>query len=529
MKKSSVFYAILFLAISPIAILAAEINLNESSKGTIAVEIDTKGEVVNSVKVAIKVSDNVTVGDIKEGDYSCSSFSHTLSSMEASTLSSTQKDSVIEITCTTQEESPINASIANINFTTTSADYSFTVLADESQIGNLSIGSTKDIEGSQQEETGDETPQVAETTTPTQKSTPTTDTGKEKKITNFLPYILLGVAGVLLLSIIILLVTKEKGNTAKTEQTETSVATTEPVTTAPSEEITTEEKPTLQDMVNAGISTTATETEPTTPPVGNHQKDLEALIMSEDPRTSTSPTETPIAESVPTSETPTTPQEVITTDTFTTPMETPIAEPVTTPTFEEPVAPQENVATDTFTTPIEVPVAELTPPPTLDTPTTQQENVTADTFTTPMETPIAEPVTTPTFEEPTTPQENVATDTFTTPMETPITEPVTTPTFETPVAPQETVADTSEDLPHIGFTAPTEPTTTTPTDSYSHLYATPTEQTPTQAEIEVPQQQEAMDLQALVNNEINNIPTGGDTTQPPTPIEPETTTEQPQI
>jgi len=86
MKKSSVFYAILFLAISPIAILAAEINLNESSKGTIAVEIDTKGEVVNSVKVAIKVSDNVTVGDIKEGDYSCSSFSHTLSSMDTKRL-----------------------------------------------------------------------------------------------------------------------------------------------------------------------------------------------------------------------------------------------------------------------------------------------------------------------------------------------------------------------------------------------------------------------------------------------------------
>ncbi len=526
MKKSSLFYAILFLLISPIAVLATEVNLNESSNGdmkTVAVEIDTKGEAVNSLKIAIEVSDNVTVGEIKEGEYACGTFS------------STQNGSVIEITCTTQKEAAVNTSIAKISFTTTTVGHTFTVLTEQSQIGDLTIDSTRNIEAPTLNDTTDNTTQADGTTTPTQEVASKTDTRKEKTFTSFLPYILLGVAGILLLSIIILLVTKEKGSVAKTEQTETPTEVKEPVITPPSEETTVEEKPTLQEMVNAGIGTTATDTGQTTPPVGDHQKDLEALIMSENPRADGSPTtpDTAIEEQpvvTPTYEAPVTPQENVMTDTLATPVTTPITEPVTTPTFEEPTTPQENVATDTFTTPMETPIAEPVTTPTFEAPTAPQEAITTtDTFTTPMETPIAEPVTTPTFEEPTMPQENVSTKTYTTPMETPVTEPITPPVVEIPIAPQETVADTSEDLPNIGFTAPTEPTTTTPTDFYSNLYGTPTEQTIPQTEIEVSQSSADTDLQTLVNNEINNIPTGVDTTQQPTPIEPETTTEQPQI
>jgi len=485
MKKSSLFYAILFLLISPVAIFAAEVNLNESSNGdvrTVAVEIDTKEEVANSLKIAIQVSDNVTVSKIEEGEYACGTFS------------STQNGSVIEIACTTQEEAVINTSIAKINFTTTSAEHSFTVLTDQSQIGTLTIDNTRDIgttklQESEGTETGNEATEQEQTTTSSEPEVAAqTDTSKKKTITTFLPYILLGVAGILLLSIIILLVTKEKkGKVVTTETTDMPQEKTEPNTEVPSQEGV-QEKPSLQEMVNAGINTAMTE-QPE-PAVGNHESDLEALVMSENPRVDAgqvAPVETTVVEEAPS------------TDVFTTPVETPvIEEPVVGNTFETPVTTAETPTTDIFTTPVETPVIEQP---------IVENTFTTDTFATPMETPeksevlpnigftAPAPTETPVFETTITPQETLTNDTSTTPMDTPIPET----TLETP-------------------------TTTTPTDFYSNLYGTPTEQTPIQGEIEVPQQQEAMDLQALVNSEINNMPAGGE--QPLAPTETTPPTEQ---
>lgn len=467
MKYSSIFYAVLLLLISPFVIFAADINLTENSTTTpkiISVEIDTKEETANSLKVAIQVSDNVTVSDINEGDYTCGTFS------------STQNGTVIEITCTTKDSEIINSSVAEINFTSSSSDYSFTVLKDQSQIGDLAIVNTTDIGTPILETTSNEPVGTTESTEPTAPTTPTqptaapTETAKEKKLTDYLPYLLLGIAGVLLLSIIILLVTKGKKESVTTTTATTTHVTQPPIATPPVEIA--KEKPTLQEMVNSGATTTTTqETTTTTTSEINHDKDLEALLMSENPGM------------------------------------TPVIPPVETTTTEAP----------------------------LSEPLTSEQTVTTTEKTT-IETPVSEPFTPPVVE---------------TPIET--TTTTGTVTTETPLENQTYVANTSEGgLPSIGFTSPTEQpvetttTTTTETtipvpeefplpnnnsDNYSALYETPTTTqttsstvaetttySPAQAEIEVAPNQEAADLQALVNSEVSNIPANQ------SPVTTETTT-----
>lgn len=528
MKRSSIFYAILFLLISPLAVFAVDINLKESPTGddkAVSVEIDTKGEKVNSFKITVRVSENVNISKVEEGEYPCGTFS------------STQNGTTLEITCTTKEEDEINASVAKINFTADSNDYSFTVLGDESQIGELNIDSTADI-GPAVQKVNNEVP---EPPTTTQQTAPTPTSKKEKKLTDYLPYALLGIAGVLLLSIIALLATKSKKDSSTTPTT--AHITQPPIPTETEEQK--EEKPTLQEMVNAGAGEIIEEPTPTTP-VGDHDKDLEALLMSETPRTET--TITPPLETA--TELPSTDSSTMSAETsvadipFTNPLETSVdaiqsadsfATPVETPVAEVP-------AVDPLAMPIEAPVAEVS------TPTIEQSTM-------PAETPVADiPLTNPLE---TSVDATQSADSFSTPVETPVVEvstvdPLAMPT-ETPVAevpPVETlvtpsvddnqayVANTSQGgLPSIGFTSPTQPSTdmsmdtpqTSPANNYSDIYGTPTETTsegvntnfPTQSEIEVSPNQEAMDLQALVSNEVNNIPT----VQPPVVEETTTTTE----
>lgn len=485
MKRSSIFYAIFFLLLSPLAIFAVDINLTESPSGTdkaVSVEMDTKGEMVNSFKVAIEVSDDVNVSKIEESDYACGTFS------------SSHNGSIIEITCTTKEEAHINSSIAKILFTTDSTKYSFKVLADQSQIGDLSIEKTADIGGSVQE-TNSETPTTtSEPTTTSQPTTaPSTTKAKEKKLTDYLPYALLGVAGVLLLSIIVLLVTKGKKDGSTTT---TAHVTQPPITTEPEETEAIVEKPTLQEMVNAGTTETAVQETPAEP-VGNHEKDLEAILMSENPG-----------------------------------MDSTVVPTMETTTMEAPIT--DTPMVDPLTTPIETTIDDI---PVIDPLSTSIETTTEVPITDSLQTPMEAPI-----------NDIPAIDPLSVPVEVPVAE--TTPTtdmFATPEVDNNEayVANTSQGgLPSIGFTSPAQSITdmntatpmetpvveATPSNNYQDIYATPTETPvesvntnfPAQAEIEVSPNQEAMDLQALVNGEVNNISTGQleSTTEPVTTTQP---------
>jgi len=310
MKYSSVFYSVLFLLISPAFIFAADINLTDSTdegqKAT-SIQVDTKEETANAIKVAVEVSSDVLVSAVTEGDYACDTFS------------STQNGSVVEVTCTTREMNIVNASIAKIFYTSESASSSFAVLADRSQIGELEIVNTVGIGSPIQQDTSDIMPlnevediseEVGDTETLAEETTTTTSapTETEKKtLPTYLPYVLVGLATILLVSIIILLFTKEKKENVPSTPVMPVEPSQPPAEPIPAQDTPVEEevveKPTLQEMVNAGVTQQEpTPMAPVNDTVGeNYQKDLEALLVSENPGMDTSlipPAETPLQTNV---------------------------------------------------------------------------------------------------------------------------------------------------------------------------------------------------------------------------------------
>lgn len=595
MKYRFLFVALVLLLISPVLVLAADINLTEGSgeEGKIVeVTVDTKAEPTNSLKVVIQISENINVSKVVRGDYPCGTFS------------STQNGSKIEITCTTKDEALISSSIAKINFTSASDDYSLTILEDESQIGQLTIENTVsigqgevraetdstfdtdtnlDIDTTEEMDTSTSTDTNTEGTDKTtfQETTPTTtpaaNTTKEKKFTDYLPYVLLSIAGVLLVSIIILLVTKGKKEDAITADPSTAHVTQPPIPTPPVE--IPDEKPTLQEMVNAEPTVTPTteETTITSTPVGDHDKDLEALLMSENPSMAASvtpPVETPVV----TAETTAMPETVaevpnVTTDAIVTP-EIPDMGASTNMNLDN----QEYVANTSegglpsigFTSPTEVPTQEETTisQPVVEIPEQMTPNITeTPTTSIPTNTNInTQELVTDTSEGgapagflyPEVPMQEETT------VSQPVTgipeqmapnmteTPITTLPTNTNLNSQEFVANTSEGgLPSAGFTSPTTevPTqaettvsqpivditeqvpTNTPTgtpmnsdDVYSNLYETPTTTPNTTPEVLPSQEQAAVDLQALVNNEVNNIQTAQQPIAPDTTAPTETAT-----
>lgn len=484
MKKSSFFFAILLLLLSPAFIFAANINLKDTSKGknkTISVEVDSKGEKTNSLKVTIFFSKNVTISETKKGDFECGTFS------------AEQIGSTVEITCTTQEEDAINSSIAEINFTCPTDDYSFTVVVEDSMVGNLAIEEINSIGVITFSEEDDTTPSA-------QGAKGAGSSTGEKTMKEYSPYILLGIAGVFLLSIIILLVTKAKG-TEKSNPQENPPVSQVPTT---SETIpTVETKPTLQEMVNATENVVAPMEEAVpsatieelvdtnTPLTGNHEKDLEAILLMENPGMST---------------------------TMTPPEET-----VLTPEIQEaqvePEAPQQieqayvantldgglpNIGTQS---PIHMDAQSIDA---TSQPVEATEQATYyDPFSAP-DTTVSQPITTPIPTQ---------TDEFIAPTETPIGIPQQN-TYEQFPAPE--VSSFQPEVATVPtqtdeFTAPTQTTTTTPQPTFDNAFSSlndipaqpKTENPVIQSEEPQPLIQDSidMDLQTLVNNEVNSIQT----------------------
>lgn len=327
MKKFIALLSLFFLFSFVRSGFAAEIKLQDISSSTeksVAVSVDTKSEPTENVKIVVENSPSVSITEIIESDIACATFSYV------------PKENSSEIICTLPSNQPVQGLIAKILFTSTSEDYKFTIVKEESQVGDLMITSVTNVGDSVQATTNqsNDTPNTV-TQTPSATAKQTATPQKTDSIMTYLPYILLGVAGIFLISIIILLVTKKKDNVVLTDLPASSVQTQpiqQPVQQPQAvnfenipqnlqndtmqDNIVTQ-KPTLAEIVNQQAPTPAPIPEPVptptpTPmpmnenpyPTANEQADLEVLRRSENPSMVTN-NPTPVQQ--PVQEVPTTP------------------------------------------------------------------------------------------------------------------------------------------------------------------------------------------------------------------------------
>lgn len=324
MRKFSFVFSILFLLVSFNLAFAAEVKLEDTSTVSdklISLSVDTKEETTDTIKIVLKASEGVDISDVQEGALGCSTFS------------SVPNKNIVEIICTFSLPKTVSGKLADIKFTTASESYDFTVDETQSEIGKLKIDNVVNIGDMQIEqsqttnnsdtsETTEETTTSKETTETTPKTTSQTVAKKQNGFMDFLPYILLGAAGIFLISIIVLLITKKKddvkGNTMSLPNTPNKEAvvpqlitqpetTSQPLPETSVEQIVTEtstntsplsqeSKPTLAELVGVTpeISPELPITEPvseTTSSESREQADLDALLRSENPSINTIPQE----------------------------------------------------------------------------------------------------------------------------------------------------------------------------------------------------------------------------------------------
>jgi len=324
MRKFSFVFSILFLLVSFNLAFAAEVKLEDTSTVSdklISLSVDTKEETTDTIKIVLKASEDVDISDVQEGALGCSTFS------------SVPNKNIVEIICTFSLPKTVSGKLADIKFTTASESYDFTVDETQSEIGKLKIDNVVNIGDMQIEqsqatnnsdtsETTEETTTSKETTETTPKTTSQTVTKEQNGFMDFLPYVLLGAAGIFLISIIVLLITKKKddvkGNTMSLPNTPNKEAvvpqlitqpetTSQPLPETSVEQIVTEtstntsplsqeSKPTLAELVGVTpeISPELPITEPvseTTSSESKEQADLDALLRSENPSINTIPQE----------------------------------------------------------------------------------------------------------------------------------------------------------------------------------------------------------------------------------------------
>ena len=287
MKFISVFYAFLILLITPNPSLAANIELKNSPIGDtkqILVNVNTEGEQTKSIKVALKASEGVNISNIEEGNGFCDSFS------------SSPNGQLIEIMCTMTQDTIVDGTLAKIEFSSSTDDYTFTILEDQSQIGDLSINNVVNIDS--EEIIGDDDSTIEEdsvtdtstTETPTPVSSNSTggvtvgNPQEKSGFKNILPYIFLGGAGLFLVSIIVLLITKKKDDVvlADVPASTTIVNAEAKASSEPSQDTTTEPpiKQSLDKIIKPVDITQPTETA-TQEGVVSENSDLQELLASE--------------------------------------------------------------------------------------------------------------------------------------------------------------------------------------------------------------------------------------------------------
>jgi len=295
MKKFTALFVIFFLFTFVKTSFAADIKLQDTSSSiekSIAVSINTKEEATENVKIVIENTSNVTITDVIESDISCSTFSYVPSQNKS------------EIICILPSSQPAQGLIAKILFTSTSEDYKFTIVEKESQVGDLTIENVSNVGLDRQPITSEEEKDSSMPSTTTQAPTSTTNTimaKKDNKIMAYSPYILLGVAGIFLISIIVLLITKKKEDVVLTDlpaSTMPQQLIQQPVQQPAQQPVDFENipqnlqnetmqdniptpKPTLAEIVNQ--QTPADSIMNPAPVTTNEQEDLEVLLRSENP------------------------------------------------------------------------------------------------------------------------------------------------------------------------------------------------------------------------------------------------------
>ena len=290
MKKIYSFLVASAILMFPFSTYAAvNITLKEAEVGNVAVGVDTETDTLESITLPISYSEGVEITDVTDGDITCSELNYTESQEATNT---------ILVICKLDSATALDGVLANIAFTSTGdTPATFEVVeSDELDLGTLTLGETVSFE-----QTNTEPPITTET--PTEQEAPTVTTGEPvattetnllDSITNYLPYILIAGSAILLISIVVLLLKKDKGPKqpkGKEDRKEDQNQTPPVVQTEQQSERS------LKDMVNnpnsAPVQVTPTptdqntpqiQTQPTyTPPITStsQEEDLQEILQRE--------------------------------------------------------------------------------------------------------------------------------------------------------------------------------------------------------------------------------------------------------
>jgi hypothetical protein len=386
MKKTLLpIIASLMLAIPLQAFASVNFTLEEDTMSTsksFTVSVDTETDLLETLDFTIEYAEGVDITSVKDHSGVCS------------TLRSVSQENKLNIVCTLSEATSLNGVVATVTFDAPNSQYNFTILEDESMdLGTLELGEVENIEHEVLAETDDTvtttttstdgTSTTEETTTPTTTdSTSPTDTttigttesstssteNLSSTITDYLPWILLAGAAILLISILAIVFSGKKDKSENKEEnptksisdtlnlkpeqeTETKVKEKKEEVPSPSEKAMTDNPPTDIENISDSLYT------PQLNKAAIEEKKANPAPV--EMQVQETPTEQPVVEEAPV-------------------QETPVEQPVTPTPIEASTPPVETT-----------PVTELTTPA---TPVSEPMPVTPEAPTQPSMPPVSGPV-----------------------------------------------------------------------------------------------------------------------------------------
>lgn len=374
MKKLYILTVLLISLMLPLGALAAvDIMMEDTSSAedySISITVDTGIDTLDEIVLPIEFSDDVIITNVGTGTIICSNFNNT------------EDNNILTITCELDSPTSLNGILANIDFTSTTEDYSFVVLENDPSlsIGGLELGMVTNIEAMEfttmdnDLDTGFDNDVVIpeDDFMVTTEDDPFMQPQQEESngIMDFLPYILIGGSVVLLISIVGILLSK-KGSSKKSDYTpvdDTPTPTPETPQQAPVQD------GTLRDMVNSNNPTAQQQVPPTNaptpPPVQPVQQEETQVSPAPGFDQPVMPNTEPSIQ--PTEDTPVFDQSAIPNTQAT--QDTPtFGDPTTSPGFDQPVTPDTQPTQDTPT------FGEPVNSPGFDQPVTQETQPTENT------------------------------------------------------------------------------------------------------------------------------------------------------
>jgi hypothetical protein len=219
-----------------------------SSDGTkaITLSVNTGTDSLSKISFDVQTSDNVTISKATAVQNTCDSFSYV------------NDNHILKVTCQFSTPTKLSGSIGTVTFTTTSNNYTFTILNNSDlNLDGLTLGNIVNVTAVDSSDTN-----TTATTQTTATTTSTTKTLKEQ-ISDYLPYVLIGGAVILLISILGIVLGKKKtypivpvssATTPKTvvpdnqEKVEPVLPIKEEIVSSPTFNL--PEKPTIGQMIN---------------------------------------------------------------------------------------------------------------------------------------------------------------------------------------------------------------------------------------------------------------------------------------